>query len=74
MYLCDLKVGDISYIKSIDLLNNSKMRLYDLGLIEGTKIRLMLVNNGIKAYSFRNSLIAIRDCDAKKIIIGDTND
>ncbi len=50
------------------------MRLYDLGLIEGTKIRLMLVNNGIKAYSFRNSLIAIRDCDAKKIIIGDTND
>lgn len=74
MQLCNLKIGDSAYVKQVNLNNESKVRLYELGMIEGTKIKLVLKNNGINAYSFRNSLIAIRNCDAKKIIVGDIND
>lgn len=74
MVLCDLKLNSSAYIKEIKLNNTSKLRLYELGLIEGTKIKLILKSKGINAYLFRNTQIAIRNNDASKIIIGDIND
>lgn len=74
MQLCDLKTGKNAYIKQINLNDISKIRLYDLGLIEGTKIKLILKSKSISAYYFKNTLIAIRNNDAKRIIIGDIND
>ena len=74
MKLCDLKIGSSSYIKNINLDNSSKIRLNELGITKGTKITKMLNNNGINAYYFKNTLIAIRNKDASNIIIGDIND
>ena len=74
MLLCDLKLGDTAYITKINSSDDMLIRLYDLGLIEGTKIKLVLTSNNIGAYLFRNSLIAIRDNDAKDIVVGDKYD
>lgn len=71
MYLKDLKLGQSGYVKEVNGNADMIIRLYDLGLIEGTKIKLLLSCNGIKAYNFRNSLIAIRDYDASNIVLGD---
>ena len=48
---------------------NTKRRLLDLGLVKGTKVRPVLVSpsNGLRAYEFRSSLIAIRKEDAENI-------
>lgn len=70
MHLCDLKIDDYAYIKKINLPEFSKVRLYNLGLIEGTLVKVSLIGNGIKAYMFRNTLVAIRDCDSKNIMVG----
>lgn len=74
--LSDLKIGESSIVKKINSCEDVKVRLYDMGLIEGTKIQLILVSPSkkIKAYSFRNTLIALRDIDSKNIIVGDIND
>ena len=74
MKLCDLKIGSSSFIQNINLDNSSKIRLNELGITKGTKITKMLNNNGINAYYFKNTLIAIRNKDASNIIIGDIND
>ena len=54
--------------------NEISIRLNELGITKGTKITKMLNNNGINAYYFKNTLIAIRNKDACNIIIGDIND
>lgn len=76
MRLSDLKKGNCAIVKKIEGNSNIKVRLYDIGLVEGTKIKMLLESPSkqIKGYFFRNTLIAIRDKDAKKIIIGDIND
>lgn len=76
MRLNDLKIGNCAIVHSINGLDDVKVRLYDMGLIEGTKIQLILESPSkrIKAYSFRNTLVALRDIDAKNILIGDLND
>lgn len=74
MYLCDLKIGESAYVKKVKGNNDILIRLYNLGLTSGTKVKLILNSKGIKAYSFRNTLIAIRNIDASNILIGDIND
>ena len=72
--LCDLKLGDCAYITKINCKDDMLIRLYDLGLIEGTNIKRVLVGKDIGAYLFRNSLIAIRNRDCKDIVIGEVYD
>ncbi len=72
--LSDLKIGDIAIIKSINLDDSSKRRLYDIGLVENTKLKVMLIKKNSKAYLIRNSLIAIRNNDSKDILVGEIND
>ena len=74
MSLCDLKIGESGYVTKINCNDDIRVRLYDLGLTEGTRIKLILKGKKIRAYSFRNTLIAIRDKDASNILIGDIDD
>ena len=76
MNLCDLKVNAKAIIKEINYNSNIKRRLYDLGFTKGTKIELALISPSkhIKAYCIRDSLIAIRNKDAKKIEISGFNE
>ncbi len=74
MSLCDLKIGESGYVTKINCNDDIRVRLYDLGLIEGTNIKLILISNGINAYLIKNSLIAIRNKDALNIIVGEVND
>ena len=74
MLLCDLNLGESAYVTRINSKSDMCIRLYDLGLVEGTLVKLILVSNGIKAYLIRGSLIAIRDKDAKEIVVGEIYD
>lgn len=68
-------MGQLAIINKINSCGDVKVRLYDMGLIEGTKIQLVLISPSkkIKAYNFRNTLIALRDIDAKNILVGGIN-
>ena len=71
MNIFNLKLNEKKKIKKINHDSSVKRRLYDLGLTKGAKIELMLISPSkcIKAYHIRDSLIAIRNKDAKKIEI-----
>lgn len=69
--LNDLKLEEKGFIKEINCDDNIKRRLLDLGLIEGTDVKLVLVSpfKDPKAYEVRGTTIALREEDAKKIYI-----
>lgn len=71
MCLCDLKIGEIATIKSIDGNEKLMKRLLALGCIEGTKIemkRIAPLGDPILV-SFRGFDLAIRKKDAKNIFL-----
>ena len=69
MSLNKLDLNKSAKIVSIDDKVTIKRRLLDLGLIPGTKIEKILISpfKGISAYLIMESIIAIRDKDAKYI-------
>lgn len=69
--LDDLKINKIGYINKINTNENLQKRLLDLGFINNTPIKPVLINpsNDSRAYEIRGSLIAIRKSDAKNIFI-----
>ena len=69
MHLSDLKINDIAFIKKIDLNNSELRRLYDLGFINGSLIKNILVSPSklIKAYLIKDTVIALRDSTSSKI-------
>ena len=69
--LNSLKMNKIGYIRKINTNKNLQKRLLDLGFIDNTHIKPVLINpsNDSRAYEVRGSLIAIRKSDAKKIFI-----
>lgn len=69
--LNELKIEEIGVVYEIIGEETIKRRLLDLGLIEGTNIKPVLVSpsGDPKAFEFRGSLIAIREEDAKNIKI-----
>lgn len=64
-----LPINMIGEVKEVRGKDNVKRRLLDLGLINGTKIKPVLISpsKDPRAFEFRGSLIAIRKEDAKKI-------
>ena len=66
MYLNDISKLKEYRIKNINTNEIIKRRLYDIGIINGTKIKLLYnsPSNKIKAYLIRDSIISIRDSDA----------
>lgn len=67
----ELKLGEIGIVNNIIGEEGIKRRLLDLGLIEGTNIKPVLVSpsGDPRAFEFRGSLIAIRKEDAENIKI-----
>ena len=76
MYLNNIKNNEYYTIDKINLPEKNKRRLYDIGLVNGTKIKLLFLSPSkkIKAYSIRDSIIAIRNSDASKIEVKMIND
>ena len=69
MYLCDIDRNKEYQIKSINTNEINKRRLYDIGLINDSKIKLLYTrpSKQIKAYLVRNAIISIRNKDASLI-------
>ena len=69
--LNELKKGDKAIIKELKVEGSMKRRLLDIGLIKNSIVECVLESplKDPKAYWIRGALIAIRDNDAKKIII-----
>lgn len=76
MSLCDLSLNKSAIILKIDQPDDIKRRLYDMGFTEGTEVMLLLISPSkhIKGYLVRESLIALRDKDAKNILVSDVNE
>ena len=69
MTLGHIDIGSEAEIISLDVGDNMKKRLLDLGLVPGTKVKAIL-SSGKKefvAYMVRRTIIAIRKEDANKI-------
>ena len=72
MYSLDkLPLNQPGIITNLELPPNIKKRLLNFGLIENTKITPLYISpsGDPRAYQFRNSLIAIRKKEAKKIFV-----
>ena len=69
-------IGDILIVKKILTNASIKRRFLDIGLSKNTKVIPMFnsICGGIRAYKIRNSLIGIRDSDAKEIIVRRSNE
>lgn len=69
MYLNSIKNNEYYIVNKINASDKIKRRLYDIGLVNGTKIKLLFESPSkkIKAYLIRDSIIAIRDNDAQLI-------
>ena len=65
----ELKIEEIGTVKRVEGNETIKRRLLDLGLIEGTKIKPVLVSptGDPRAFEFRGGVIAIRKEDGKNI-------
>jgi len=69
--LYDVPIGSKSIIKKVASNDSIKRRLLDIGLTPGTIVEAAFKNPGgnLIAYRIRGALIAIRDDDAKNILI-----
>lgn len=71
MSLYDAPIGSRVVIKKVLTTGSIKRRLLDIGLTPGTVVESVYCNPGgnLIAYMIRGALIAIRDNDAKTILI-----
>lgn len=76
MYLNDVKNSEYYVVDEINLSEKTKRRLYDIGLVTGTKIKLLFESPSkrIKGYLVRDSIIAIRNTDAQFMKVSELND
>lgn len=76
MYLNNIEKNKYYIVDKIAASEKIKRRLYDIGLVNGTKIKLLFSSPSkkIKAYLIRNSIIAIRNKDASMIKVCELND
>ena len=72
MYTLDkLKINETAFIETVNIYNNFRRRLLDLGFIKGSQITALYKSpsKNPTAYLIKGTVIAIRDEDAKKIKI-----
>ena len=69
--LCDLKVGETAVIEAINTECLLKQRLHDIGIIKGSKIKVLhqSPSKNPKAYFIKGCVIALRNNDARHIIV-----
>ena len=68
--LNNLKIDQKARLSSYSACPELKKRLMDMGLVEGTQITKLFssADDGISAYLFRGTVVAIRREDAEKIL------
>ena len=73
MYLNNINKLKEYKIKNINTNEIIKRRLYDIGFINGSKVKLLYISpsSKIKAYLIKDSIISIRNKDAKLIEVYD---
>ncbi len=66
-----ISTGEFAVVLSVDTQNSLKQRLYDIGLVPGTKIKVVHQSpaGNPRAYLVRGAVIALRNCDAEKILV-----
>ncbi len=71
MMLSALPQGQNATIKSLHLCAAARRRLYDFGMIEGTKIRCLRqgVCGGPSLYCVRGTMLALRKADGARICV-----
>lgn len=71
MTLYDLKIGETALVIDINTEICLKQRLRDIGLIKNSRIKLLHISpsGNPRAYLIKGSVIALRNCDAQKIIV-----
>ena len=72
MYTLDkLEVGESAFIDSLNITGNFRRRLLDLGIIKGSEITALYKSpaKNPTAYFIKGTVIAIRDEDAKNILL-----
>lgn len=69
--LSDSLIGTNWIIKKINLDGSIKRRLLDIGLIEGTKVKNVLISpaGDPMAFLIRGAVVALRNEDSKNIIV-----
>ena len=77
--LNSLELDDIGIVKKINVTGSIKRRLLDIGLIPGTEVKCLFSSpfKDPKAYLIRGTVIALREEEAKSIMvekIGDIDD
>ena len=73
MYLNDIEKYKEYTIKNINADELIKRRLYDIGIIKDSKIKLIYISPSktIKAYLVKNAIISIRNNDSSYIEVYD---
>lgn len=71
-----IKVSDVVILKKLNNTSSIRRRLLDIGFIPGTKIESILTSpfKDPTLYRIRGTLIAIRNDDAKDIIVEACNE
>lgn len=73
--LYDLNKGEEAFIRKLNVDDNIKLRLLDLGFINNSLVKYIYSSpsKNPRAYLVMGSVIALRNSDAKKIIIEGDN-
>ena len=63
--------GDFATIIAVDTHLSLKQRLYDIGFVPNTKIKVIhqSPSGNPRAYLVRGTVIALRNCDAQRISV-----
>lgn len=66
-----ISTGENAIIVAVDTELSFKQRLYDVGLVPNTKIKVVhqSPSGNPRAYLVRGAVIALRNCDAQKILV-----
>ena len=66
-----IPTGEFAVVMDVDTQVSLKQRLYDIGLVPGTKIKVVHQSpaGNPRAYLVRGAVIALRNCDAEKIFV-----
>lgn len=67
--LDNISTGEFAIVVAVNTELSLKQRLYDIGLVPGTKIKIVHQSpaGNPRAYLVRGAVIALRNCDAEKI-------
>ena len=69
--LCEMEVGDRAFVYALLNEKDLRRRLQDLGMIEDTEVECIgkSPGGGLRAYLIRGAVIAVRDEDARRVLI-----